>query len=137
MGQIQLNQVSKSFGSVEVIPPLDLTIEDGEFVVFVGPSGCGKSTLLRMIAGLETVTSGDIFLNEQRITDRPAASFWAQPVNKHAVKKKDFILAEKSGPPDRTRGHRVPHSGWDLGVSREIRIGRVQSDHPVAPCTQK
>ena len=60
MGQIQLKQVSKSFGDVEVIPPLDLQIEDGEFVVFVGPSGCGKSTLLRLIAGLEDVTDGSI-----------------------------------------------------------------------------
>ena len=49
MGQIQLNQVTKSFGDVQVIPPLDLTIEDGEFTVFVGPSGCGKSTFLRSI----------------------------------------------------------------------------------------
>jgi len=52
MGQIQLKQVTKTFGDVEVIPPLDLTIQDGEFTVFVGPSGCGKSTLLRLIAGL-------------------------------------------------------------------------------------
>ena len=52
MGRIQLKQVQKKFGDVEVIPPLDLTIEEGEFVVFVGPSGCGKSTLLRLIAGL-------------------------------------------------------------------------------------
>ena len=58
MGQITLENVTKSFGDVEVIPPLDLTIEDGEFAVFVGPSGCGKSTLLRMIAGLEDLTSG-------------------------------------------------------------------------------
>jgi multiple sugar transport system ATP-binding protein len=50
----------EAFGEVEVIPPLDLTIEDGEFVVFVGPSGCGKSTLLRLIAGLEDVTDGEI-----------------------------------------------------------------------------
>ena len=47
MGQIRLNEVSKSFGDVEVIRPLDLEISDGEFVVFVGPSGCGKSTLLQ------------------------------------------------------------------------------------------
>ena len=56
MGQIHLKQVTKRFGEVEVISPLDLEIEDGEFVVFVGPSGCGKSTLLRLIAGLEDVS---------------------------------------------------------------------------------
>ncbi len=60
MGQITLKQVRKAFGDVEVIPPLDLEINDGEFVVFVGPSGCGKSTLLRLIAGLEDVTGGVI-----------------------------------------------------------------------------
>jgi multiple sugar transport system ATP-binding protein len=58
MGQITLDKVTKRFGEVEVIPPLDLEIEDGEFVVFVGPSGCGKSTLLRLIAGLEDTSSG-------------------------------------------------------------------------------
>ncbi|MFD1696145.1 ABC transporter ATP-binding protein [Roseibium aestuarii] len=63
MGQITLNQVTKSFGDVEVIPPLDLQINDGEFVVFVGPSGCGKSTLLRLIAGLEDVSSGEIAID--------------------------------------------------------------------------
>lgn len=69
MGQIQLNQVSKSFGEVNVIPPLDLTIEDGEFVVFVGPSGCGKSTLLRLIAGLEDVSDGHVMIDGQDATD--------------------------------------------------------------------
>jgi multiple sugar transport system ATP-binding protein len=69
MGQIQLNQVSKSFGNVQVIPPLDLSIEDGEFVVFVGPSGCGKSTLLRLIAGLEDVTDGHVLIDGQDATD--------------------------------------------------------------------
>ena len=58
MGRITLEKVRKAFGEVEVITPLDLTIEEGEFVVFVGPSGCGKSTLLRLIAGLEDVTGG-------------------------------------------------------------------------------
>ncbi|HIF08938.1 MAG TPA: ABC transporter ATP-binding protein, partial [Sneathiellales bacterium] len=73
MGQIKLNQVSKSFGDVEVIPPLDLTIEDGEFTVFVGPSGCGKSTLLRLIAGLEDITSGHIDIDGTDATHVPPA----------------------------------------------------------------
>lgn len=73
MKQIQLKQVSKRFGDVEVIPPLDLEIEDGEFVVFVGPSGCGKSTLLRLIAGLEDVTSGAVIINGEDATGIPPA----------------------------------------------------------------
>ncbi|MEO1315321.1 MAG: ABC transporter ATP-binding protein [Pseudomonadota bacterium] len=73
MGQITLEQVTKSFGSVEVIPPLDLTIEDGEFCVFVGPSGCGKSTLLRLIAGLEDISSGVIRINGTDASDTPPA----------------------------------------------------------------
>ncbi|HSM43212.1 MAG TPA: ABC transporter ATP-binding protein, partial [Afifellaceae bacterium] len=73
MGQITLEQVHKTFGDVEVIPPLDLKIEDGEFVVFVGPSGCGKSTLLRLIAGLEDVTSGKISIDGQDATQLPPA----------------------------------------------------------------
>jgi multiple sugar transport system ATP-binding protein len=68
MGRIVLNQVNKVFGDVEVIPPLDLTVEDGEFVVFVGPSGCGKSTLLRMIAGLEDLTKGQIEIDGDDVT---------------------------------------------------------------------
>mgnify|MGYP006412227579 CR=1 FL=1 len=68
MKQIELNQVSKYFGEIEVIRPLDLQIENGEFVVFVGPSGCGKSTLLRLIAGLEDVTSGQILINGKDTT---------------------------------------------------------------------
>jgi multiple sugar transport system ATP-binding protein len=73
MGHIKLNKVQKKFGDVEVIPPLDLEIEDGEFVVFVGPSGCGKSTLLRLIAGLEDTTSGSIEIDGVDATGTPPA----------------------------------------------------------------
>ncbi|MQY43611.1 ATP-binding cassette domain-containing protein [Epibacterium sp. SM1969] len=73
MGRIQLKNVTKSFGDVQVIPPLDLTIEDGEFTVFVGPSGCGKSTLLRMIAGLEDLTSGEVEIDGKVATEMPPA----------------------------------------------------------------
>ena len=73
MGKIQLRQVRKSFGEVDVIPGIDLDIEDGEFVVFVGPSGCGKSTLLRLIAGLEDTTSGTIDIDGKDATNLPPA----------------------------------------------------------------
>ncbi len=69
MGRIVLEKVTKSFDNTEVIPPLDLTIEEGEFVVFVGPSGCGKSTLLRLIAGLEDMTSGAITIDDADATN--------------------------------------------------------------------
>ncbi len=73
MGKIVLNSVRKSFGEVDVIPGVDLTIESGEFVVFVGPSGCGKSTLLRLIAGLEDTTSGAIVIDGADATALPPA----------------------------------------------------------------
>jgi multiple sugar transport system ATP-binding protein len=73
MGSITLKKVSKSFGDVQVIPPLDLQINDGEFVVFVGPSGCGKSTLLRLIAGLEDLSSGSIEIDGKDATNASPA----------------------------------------------------------------
>lgn len=68
---ITLRNVRKYYGALEVIKGVDITVEDGEFAVFVGPSGCGKSTLLRMIAGLEGIDDGDLILNGQRINDVP------------------------------------------------------------------
>ncbi|MCF3974530.1 ABC transporter ATP-binding protein [Paracoccus salsus] len=73
MGRITLEGVTKRFGDVEVIPPLNLDIEDGEFVVFVGPSGCGKSTLLRLIAGLEDVSAGRILIDGTDATEASPA----------------------------------------------------------------
>ncbi len=60
MANIQLKNVKKSFGAIDVIKGVDLDVKSGEFMVFVGPSGCGKSTLLRLIAGLEDITSGTL-----------------------------------------------------------------------------
>jgi ABC-type Fe3+/spermidine/putrescine transport system ATPase subunit len=65
MSQLTLRSVSKHFGNHEIIPPLDLTIEEGSFLVLLGPSGCGKTTLLRMIAGLETPSSGEILIDSE------------------------------------------------------------------------
>ena len=69
MSNLQLTNVKKSYGAVDVIHGVDLTIEDGEFVVFVGPSGCGKSTLLRMIAGLEEISGGTVEIGGQVVND--------------------------------------------------------------------
>ncbi len=69
MAGLKLQAVTKSWdGKTQVIQPLTLDVADGEFIVMVGPSGCGKSTLLRMVAGLERVTSGDIWIDRQRVT---------------------------------------------------------------------
>ena len=78
MGRVTLCGVRKSYGSVDVIQGIDLEVRDGEFMVFVGPSGCGKSTTLRMIAGLESITAGDLMIdgvraNDLRPSDRGAA----------------------------------------------------------------
>ena len=71
MSTLELRQVKKSFGSVDVIKGVDLAIEQGELVVFVGPSGCGKSTLLRLMAGLESVSSGQVLIQGKNHTDSP------------------------------------------------------------------
>jgi multiple sugar transport system ATP-binding protein len=74
MSSVEMKSVSKRFGEVQVIHELDLTVERGEFCVFVGPSGCGKSTLLRMIAGLEEITSGELQIEGTVMNDVPAAA---------------------------------------------------------------
>jgi ABC-type sugar transport system ATPase subunit len=66
VAKLELKGVRKSFQTVEVIHGIDLAVEEGSFTVFVGPSGCGKSTLLRMVAGLEEVSAGEIYLNGKR-----------------------------------------------------------------------
>jgi multiple sugar transport system ATP-binding protein len=73
MGKIELIGVHKSFGATDVIKDVNLTVDDGTFVVFVGPSGCGKSTLLRMIAGLEDVSGGIIRIDGLDVVRLPPA----------------------------------------------------------------
>jgi multiple sugar transport system ATP-binding protein len=71
MASVTIRDVRKSFGTVEVIHGVDIDIADGEFVVLVGPSGCGKSTLLRMIAGLESITAGEIRIADRVVNNVP------------------------------------------------------------------
>ena len=71
MSSIKFDRITKSFGAKEVIKNIDFEVADGEFLVLLGPSGCGKSTLLRMLAGLETISSGQILLDELRVDNLP------------------------------------------------------------------
>ncbi|KMK51156.1 maltose/maltodextrin transporter ATP-binding protein [[Actinobacillus] muris] len=73
MADVRLVKVGKSYGDVHISRDINLEIKEGEFVVFVGPSGCGKSTVLRMIAGLEEISTGDLFIGDTRMNDVPPA----------------------------------------------------------------
>lgn len=112
MGQITLKKVTKAFGDVEVIPPLDLEINDGEFVVFVGPSGCGKSTLLRLIAGLEDVSSGEIQIDGTDATMVPPAKrglamvFQSYALYPHMSVKKNIAFPLKMAKMDQAEQER-------------------------------
>ena len=71
MATVETRDIRKLFGDVKAVDGVDLLVKEGEFLVFLGPSGCGKTTLLRMIAGLETQTSGDILIGGQVVNDLP------------------------------------------------------------------
>ena len=71
MAEVSIANVRKVYGSTEVIHDLSVKVNDGEFVVLVGPSGCGKSTLLRMVAGLESITAGEISIGGKIVNNLP------------------------------------------------------------------
>ncbi|MDB5506453.1 MAG: carbohydrate transporter ATP-binding protein family [Devosia sp.] len=98
---LALKAIRKNFGVTEVIKGIDLTVGDGEFVVFVGPSGCGKSTLLRIIAGLEDATSGDIEIGGKTVNTTPPAKrgiamvFQSYALYPHLTVKNNMALGLK------------------------------------------
>ena len=100
---ISFKNVSKHFGGRTVVDDLSLTIGDGEFVVLLGPSGCGKTTTLRMLAGLETVTSGDILINNERINDVPTQHRDLAMVFQSYALYPHMTIAENIGYPLRVR----------------------------------
>ena len=70
MAKVELKNITKKYGEVIAVQNMNLTISDNEFLVLVGPSGCGKSTTLRMIAGLEDISGGDIYIGDQLVNDK-------------------------------------------------------------------
>ncbi len=101
MTALTLQNVNKSFGTVEVLKDINIEVDDGEFVVFVGPSGCGKSTLLRVIAGLEDVTSGEVRIGGELMNLTPpskrgiAMVFQSYALYPHLNVRKNMSLALK------------------------------------------
>ncbi|MEM6462524.1 MAG: ABC transporter ATP-binding protein [Pseudomonadota bacterium] len=101
MGSLVLENIRKSFGTVEVLKGISLAVEDGEFVIFVGPSGCGKSTLLRVIAGLEDATEGSVSIDDQPVGHLPpskrgiAMVFQTYALYPHLTVRKNMALGIK------------------------------------------
>ncbi len=105
MARIELQGVCKRYGDHTVIPGVDLTIDEGEFMVFVGPSGCGKSTMLRILAGLEAISAGDLLFDSQRVNDTPAAERGAAMVFQSYALYPHMTVAENMGFALRMSGH--------------------------------
>src|SRR5688500_18330745 len=100
---IRFQNVTKTFGDLSVVDDLSLEIADGEFVVLLGPSGCGKTTTLRMLAGLETVTSGDLYIGDERINDVPTQHRDLAMVFQSYALYPHMSIAENIGYPLRVR----------------------------------
>ncbi|MBD5656956.1 MAG: ABC transporter ATP-binding protein, partial [Candidatus Eremiobacteraeota bacterium] len=71
MARIKLDNLVKKYGDVTAVQNVTLDVADNEFLVLVGPSGCGKTTTLRMVAGLEEITSGDVYIGDRNVTNTP------------------------------------------------------------------
>ncbi len=124
MGGITLKAVEKWFGDLQVIKGVDLTIADGEFVVFVGPSGCGKSTLLRMIGGLEETSRGAIVLDGRDVTDQPPHQRGLSMVFQSYALYPHMSVADNMGFSLKTSG--APKSEIDAKVNEAARVLKLE-----------
>ena len=125
--RVRLSDVHKSFGAVEVVKGIDLEIEDGEFLVLLGPSGCGKTTALRMIAGLESVTSGRILIGDRDVTHvLPKYRDIAMVFQSYALYP-HMTVAENIGYPLKLRGVAKADQRPDRGPRRRPRCTSTTS----------
>ena len=138
MAEIELRNISKSFGSTEVIKSLDLSVSNGEFITIVGPSGCGKSTLLRIIAGLENQSTGDVeidgnVVNNTRASERDLAMvFQSYALYPHLTVQQNMMV------PLKLRRlsilERFPIIGW-LMPNRRSKLGEIVNKVQLASAT--
>jgi multiple sugar transport system ATP-binding protein len=125
MGAVTLSGIRKSYGAVDVIKGIDLEVQDGEFIVFVGPSGCGKSTTLRMVAGLESISAGDLFIDGVRANE-------LRPANRGAA----MVFQSYALYPHMTVGENMAFSLKMAGVSKAERVKQVSHAAEVLHITQ-
>lgn len=97
MASIAFKNIAKSYGPTPVIRDVSLDVRDGEFMVFVGPSGCGKSTMLRMVAGLESITAGDLLIDGQKVNERGPAERGAAMVFQSYALYPHMTVAQNMG----------------------------------------
>ena len=120
MGQVVLRSIRKDYAKVQVIKGVDLEVRDGEFMVFVGPSGCGKSTILRMIAGLESITAGELSIdgvlsNDLRPADRGAAMvFQSYALYPHMTVAQNMGFSLKMADVSRAQREEQVHHAADI-----------------------
>ena len=131
MGSVVLRGIRKSYGAVEVIRGVDLEVIDGEFLVFVGPSGCGKSTTLRMIAGLESVTAGDILIDGQRANDLHPSERGAAMVFQSYALYPHMTVAENMGFSLRMAGVSKQERQQQVGrIAEVLRMSKLLDRFP-------
>src|ERR1041385_3139443 len=122
---IEFQNVSKRFGDAHVVDDLSLKIDDGEFVVLLGPSGCGKTTTLRMLAGLETVSSGEIYIDDEPINDVPTQHRDLAMVFQSYALYPHMSVAENIGYPLRVR--KIEKQERSRRVERVATILEIES----------
>ncbi|MBE0452539.1 sn-glycerol-3-phosphate ABC transporter ATP-binding protein UgpC [Roseovarius autotrophicus] len=120
MATVELDNIRKRFGSEEVIGGVSLSVADGEFIVIVGPSGCGKSTLLRMVAGLETITEGELRIGGQRANDREPMDRDIAMVFQNYALYPHMSVAQNMGYGLRIKG--LPKAEIDAKVAEAARL---------------
>ncbi len=123
MGQVTLKGIHKRYDTLDVIRGIDLEVREGEFLVFVGPSGCGKSTTLRMIAGLESITSGELLIDGVRANDLHPAQRGAAMVFQSYALYPHMTVAENMGFALKMAG--VPRKERDAQVGKTAEILRI------------
>ncbi|MGR3711939.1 MAG: ABC transporter ATP-binding protein [Shimia sp.] len=125
MSSITLKAVEKWFGNAQVIKGVDLSIDEGEFVIFVGPSGCGKSTLLRMIAGLEETSRGQILVGDRDATAEPPNKRGLAMVFQSYALYPHMSVRENVGFPLKSAG--LPKADVDAKVDEAARVLKLDA----------